>query len=118
MQISKNKKYQYFFFLILTIYTIFNGGNYNLLIQINFILLTLLYFFCLRDKNYKAHLNFFYKKNKFFILIYIIFIFITCCYFYKSPLSLFIKFFRKFVISIFGFSLFKPFSGLSIIDFQ
>ena len=75
MQISKNKKYQYFFFLILTIYTIFNGGNYNLLIQINFILLTLLYFFCLRDKNYKAHLNFFYEKNKFFIIIYLIFIF-------------------------------------------
>jgi len=34
--ISKNKKYQYFFFFIITFYSIFNGGNSNLLIQINF----------------------------------------------------------------------------------
>lgn len=88
MQISKNKKYQYFFFLILTIYTIFNGGNYNLLIQINFILLTLLYFFCLRDKNYKAHFNLFYEKNKFFILIYIIFIFYLIFQIIPLPLDM------------------------------
>ena len=75
MRISKNKKHQYFFFLIIIIYTIFNGGNSNLLIQINFIFLFLLYIFCLRDKNYKTHLDFFYKKNKFFISIYLIFVF-------------------------------------------
>ena len=38
MQLSKNKKYQYIFFLLILIYSVFNGGNSNLLIQINFLL--------------------------------------------------------------------------------
>ena len=54
MQLSKNKKHQYLFFIILSVYTIFNGGNSNILIQINFILTSLLFFFCLKDKNYKS----------------------------------------------------------------
>ena len=58
MQLSKNKKYQYSFFFILTIYTIFNGGNSNLSIQINFILVSFLFLFCLKDKNY----NFFWES--------------------------------------------------------
>jgi len=75
MQLSKNKKYQYLFFFILTIYTIFNGGNSNLSIQINFILVSLLFLFCLKDKNYNLHLKNFYKDNQKSILIYLIFIF-------------------------------------------
>ena len=75
MQLSKNKKYQYLFFFILTIYTIFNGGNSNLSIQINFILVSLLFLFCLKDKNYNLHLKNFYKDNQKSIFIYLIFIF-------------------------------------------
>ena len=75
MQLSKNKKYQYLFFFILTIYTIFNGGNSNISIQINFIFVSLLFLLCLKDKNYNLHLKNFYKNNQKSILIYLIFIF-------------------------------------------
>jgi hypothetical protein len=74
MQFSKNKKYQYLFFFILSIYTIFNGGNSNLSIQTNFILVSFLFLFCLKDKNYNLHLINFYKESQKSILIYLIFI--------------------------------------------
>jgi len=74
MQLSKNKKYQYLLFFILTIYTIFNGGNSNISIQINFILVNLLFLFCIKDKNYNLHLIYFYKNNQKSVLIYLIFI--------------------------------------------
>ena len=44
MQLSKNKRYQYLFFSILSIFIIFNGGNSNLFIQLNFILISLFFF--------------------------------------------------------------------------
>ena len=75
MLISKNKKYQYLFFFILLIYTIFNGGNSEILIQLNFILISLLFLYCLKDKNYKLHLNIFYTKNKTSIIFFIFFLF-------------------------------------------
>jgi len=74
MQLSKNKKYQYLFFSILSIYIIFNGGNSNLLIQLNFILISLFFLFCLKDKNYNLHLKNFYVNNKKSIFLYIIFL--------------------------------------------
>ena len=74
MQISKNKKFQYTFFLILANYIILNGGNSNLLIQLNFILVALFFLFCLNDKNYKAHLYICYLNNKKSILFYLIFL--------------------------------------------
>jgi len=59
MRLSKNKKHQYLFFSILSLYTIFNGGNSNLSIQINFILIGFLFLYSLKDKNYNLHfLNF------------------------------------------------------------
>ena len=75
MQLSKNKKYQYLFFFIISIYAIFNGGNSNISIQINFILFGLLFLFCIKDKNYNLHLKKFYKDNQKSIFIYLIFIF-------------------------------------------
>ena len=74
MQISKNKKYQYLFFFIFSIYIVLNGGNSNLLIQINFILWSLLFLICLKDKNYKLHIRNFITNNKFSILIYLCFL--------------------------------------------
>ena len=75
MQLSKNKRHQYLFFLILSLYTIFNGGNSNLLIQINFILIGFLFLYCLKDKNYNLHFRVFCKKNKKPIVFYILFLF-------------------------------------------
>jgi len=75
MQLSKNKKYQYTFFLLISIYAIFNGGNSNLLIQVNFLLISFFYFFCLRDKNYNLHFKYFVKENKKSIYFYILFLF-------------------------------------------
>ena len=74
MQFSKNKKYQYLFFSILSVYIIFNGGNSNLLIQLNFILISLFFLFCLKDKNYNLHFKNFYVNNKKSIFLYIIFL--------------------------------------------
>ena len=77
MQISKNKKYQYLFFFILSIYIIFNGGNSNLAIQFNFILISLLFLFCLNDKNYNIHLKkVFIINNKKSIIFYLFFFFL------------------------------------------
>jgi O-antigen ligase len=72
--ISKNKKYQYFFFFIITFYSIFNGGNSNLLIQINFLLISLFFIFCLKDKNYNLHFRYFFNQNKFSICLYLLFL--------------------------------------------
>ncbi len=74
MTFSKNKKYQYLFFFILFIYTIFNGGNSNILIQINFILISSLFLYCLKNKNYNLHFKFFYTKNKTSIFFYMLFL--------------------------------------------
>ena len=74
MQLSKNKKYQYTFFLIILNYSIFNGGNSNLLIQVNFLLISFFYIFCLIDKNYNQHLKYFVKENKRSIFFYVLFL--------------------------------------------
>ena len=92
MQISKNKKYQYSFFFILIIYTIFNGGNSNILIQINFILVSILFLFCLKDKNYIIHLTNFFKNNKKSIIIFLIFIFYLLFQIIPLPVEI-LKFF-------------------------
>ena len=74
MQLSKNKKHQYLFFSILSVFIIFNGGNSNLSIQLNFILISLFFLYCLKDKNYNLHFKNFYYSNKNSIFIYIIFL--------------------------------------------
>ncbi len=75
MQLSKNKKYQYTFFFLILIYSLFNGGNSNLLIQINFLLISFFFIFCLQDKNYKVHFKYFVKENKRYVYYYILFLF-------------------------------------------
>ena len=92
MQLSKNKKYQYLFFSILSIFIIFNGGNSNLFIQLNFILISIFYLYCLRDKNYNIHLKNFYNTNKKSIFFYIIFIIYLIFQILPLPI-IFLKFF-------------------------
>ena len=101
MQISKNKKYQYTFFSILSIYIIFNGGNSNLFIQLNFILISLFFFYCLKDKNYNLHLKTFYINNKKPIFFYILFLSYLIFQILPLPINL-LKFFspEKYIILI------------------
>ncbi len=84
MHLSKNKKYQYTFFFLILIYSIFNGGNSNLLIQINFLLISFFFIFCLRDKNYNLHFKYFIKENKKSIFFY--FLFLLYLFFQILPL--------------------------------
>ena len=70
MLIEKNKLYQYIFLLIITLMVIFNGGNNNLYIQFNFIIISVFFLLFIREKNYFAHIREIFSKNK--IAIYII----------------------------------------------
>ena len=92
MRFSKNKKYQYTFFFLILIYSLFNGGNSNLLIQINFLLISLFYFFCLQDKNYNIHFKYFFRENKISIYFYILFLFYIFFQIIPLPIEI-IKFF-------------------------
>ncbi len=112
MNISKNKKYQYLFFLIFSILTIFNGGNTNLFIQLNFIFLSLFFLVCLKDKNYSLHLNNFFINNKRSILLYILFLVYLILQIIPFPLNL-LKFFspEKYkYIALLGNNLYSPIS--------
>jgi hypothetical protein len=89
MLFSKNKKHQYLFFFILTIYTIFNGGNSNITIQINFILVSFLFLYSLKDKNYNLHYLNFLKRNKLSIIFYLIFLLLNFLrYFHQKNIEL------------------------------
>ena len=74
MQISKNKIYQFIFFAILSLYIFFNGGNSNLLLQVNFVITSTFFYICLKDKNYKLHFKNFYLKNKLYLIFYFFFL--------------------------------------------
>ena len=99
MQLSKNKKYQYLFFSILSIFIICNGGNSNLFIQFNFILISLFFLYCLKDKNYNLHFKNFYLYNKKSIFLYIIFLGYLIFQILPLPIN-FLKFFspEKYIL--------------------
>ncbi|MDC3163040.1 O-antigen ligase family protein [Candidatus Pelagibacter sp.] len=54
---------------------IFNGGNSNLYIQVNFILISILFLFIAKEKNYLAHIKKIFLANKLAIALYVLFIF-------------------------------------------
>ena len=74
MLIKKNKLYQYIFLLIITLMVIFNGGNNNLYIQFNFIIISIFFLLFIREKNYSAHVREIFSKNKLAVLLYSLFI--------------------------------------------
>ena len=74
MLIKKNKLYQYIFLLIITFMVIFNGGNNNLYIQFNFIIISIFFLFFIREKNYLAHMRKIFSTNKLAITLYLLFI--------------------------------------------
>jgi hypothetical protein len=74
MLIKKNRFYQYIFFSIITLMVIFNGGNNNLYIQFNFIIISIFFLLFIREKNYLAHINEIFLKKKKAIKIFFLFI--------------------------------------------
>jgi len=94
MNFTKNKKHQYLFFLILIFISLFNGGNSNILIQINFILWSSLFFYCTKDKNYLSHLKIFLKNNQNSIYFFSFFLFYLLFQLIPFPLE-FLKFLSK-----------------------
>ena len=86
MLIRKNRLYQYFFLSIITLMAIFNGGNNNLYIQFNFIIISIFFLLFIREKNYLAHINEIFLKNKIAIKLY--FLFISFLIFQTIPLPI------------------------------
>jgi len=74
MSLRKNKIYRYIFLLILTFMVIFNGGNNNLYIQFNFIIVSIFFLLFIKEKNYLAYAKSIFSKNKISIHLYILFI--------------------------------------------
>ena len=74
MIIKKTKLYQYIFLLIITLMVIFNGGNNNLYIQFNFIIVSIFFLFFIREKNYLAHVRQILTTNKLAIKLYFLFV--------------------------------------------
>lgn len=89
-----NKIYQYFFFFIIFLYSVINGGNSNLLIQVNFLIVSSFFFICIFKKNYKSHLNYFFKKNKISIIFFFLFLLFIVFQLIPLPLEI-LKFFSK-----------------------
>ena len=59
---------------MITLMVIFNGGNNNLYIQFNFIIISIFFLSFIREKNYSAHVREIFSKNKIAILLYSLFI--------------------------------------------
>ena len=74
MLIKKNKLYQYIFLSVITLMVIFNGGNNNLYIQFNFIIVSIFFLLFIRKKNYLAHVRELFSKNKIAIFLFTLFI--------------------------------------------
>ena len=53
---------------------IFNGGNNNLYIQFNFIIISIFFLLLIREKNYLAHVRKIFSTNKLAIKLYVLFI--------------------------------------------
>jgi len=84
MQIKKSIFYKYTFLLILTLMTIFNGGNSDLFIQFNFIMVSIFFLFFVKNKNYLKKTKHIFINNK--ISIYLFFLFIGFLIFQTIPL--------------------------------
>lgn len=87
MTFNLNKKYQYIFLLIIFLGSLFNGSNSDLLIQINFVLFSALFFIVVLDINKKQFLIFLIKKNKNIILLYFAFLLYLIIQFLPLPIE-------------------------------
>jgi len=74
MHLTKNRFYQSIFYILISFLIIFNGGNYDMYPQFNFVLVGSFFLYCFTDLNYKAHIKKFFFENKKIVLIYIVFL--------------------------------------------
>ena len=92
MSLRKSKIYQSFFYFLISLLVIFNGGNNDLIVQLNFILVSIFFLNCLKDLNYKANIKKLYFDHKQIIIFYLFFLFYL--FFQIIPLPIdFLKFF-------------------------
>ena len=92
MSLRKSTIYQSYFYFLISLLAIFNGGNYDLFFQLNFVLVFVFFLYCLKDINCKAHIKKFYIDHKQIIIFY--FIFLLYLFFQIIPLPIdFLKFF-------------------------
>ena len=84
MHLTKNKLHQLFFYILIVLMLVFNGGNYDFYAQFNFIFASILFLVCQRDINYKSHIRKIFLDNKKIFIIY--FIFLTYLTFQIIPL--------------------------------
>ena len=92
MNLRKSTIHQSFFYFLISLLVIFNGGNNVLIAQLNFILVSIFFLFCLRDLNYKANIKKLYIDNKQIIIFYLLFL--LYLFFQIIPLPIdFLKFF-------------------------
>jgi O-antigen ligase len=74
MHLTKNRFHQLIFYILIFFLIIFNGGNYDIYPQFNFVLVGSFFLYCFADLNYKAHIKKIFFDNKKIILLYIIFL--------------------------------------------
>jgi len=92
MSLRKSTTHQSFFYFLISLLVIFNGGNNVLIAQLNFILVSIFFLNCLKDLNYKANIKKIYFDNKQIIIFYLFFLFYL--FFQIIPLPIdFLKFF-------------------------
>jgi len=113
MHLTKNRFHQLIFYILISFLIIFNGGNYDLYPQFNFVLVGSFFVYCYADLNYKAHIKKFFFDNKKIILIYIIFLSYLIFQLLPFPIEL-IKFFSPSKYKILPDLEFNNFSSISL----
>ena len=113
MHLTKNRFHQLIFYILISFLIIFNGGNYDLYPQFNFVLVGSFFVYCYADLNYKAHIKKFFFDNKKIILIYIIFLSYLIFQILPFPIEL-IKFFSPSKYKILPDLEFNNFSSISL----
>jgi len=113
MHLTKNKFHQLIFYILISFLIIFNGGNYDLYPQFNFVLVGSFFVYCYADLNYKAHIKKFFFDNKKIILIYIIFLSYLIFQILPFPIEL-IKFFSPSKYKILLDLEYNNFSSISL----
>ncbi len=73
-KIKKTKIYRFVFFTLFTLVVILNGGYSDLSIQFNSIAISVLFISLIKEKNYFAHMQKIFTKNKISIYLYLIFL--------------------------------------------
>ena len=92
MRLTKNKLHQLFFYILINLMLVFNGGNYDFYAQFNFIFVSILFLACQKDINYKSHIRKFFLDNKKILIIYFIFLIYLTFQIIPLPIEV-IKFF-------------------------